>query len=736
MIPLLSMRHLSRTTGAAQTRARHGVIRSGALLGLSFVGLSFAPAAHAENRAPDGPREAGPIEIETIVVTAPRAGRERSDSAMSRVVIAAEELSQRLLPRTLPEGLRGLPSVHVQKTAPGHGSPYIRGLTGNRTLAVIDGIRYNNATYRDGPNEYFSHIDSFTLGQIEVLYGPASSLYGSDAAGGTISVRTRSSDFLRRKPGSFASAEQIVRASSGDESIVSRTSADVGNGQNWGLRLGVSDKTFGDIQAAGLGELPETGYAERGYDARLDAQLSDAWRLTLLHQALIQDDVPRTHSTVFSRPFAGTAIGTDWRRTKDHERRLSYVKLSGRGLSAILFDTAEIALSRQPRRESEVRIRDGGLRADQSFESDLWAFNSVFGKDWAARSIAYGLDYSVEAVESDRTDSDPATGLSTNRIQGPVGDDATYEQIGVFTNVIVPISPALEANLGGRYSYVRAEIGRFEDPATKQPRSFAGDWSNFSAAIRLSYRISAGGQVWGSVSQAFRAPNIADISRFGRSRSTEFEVAAPDLNPETFLGYELGYRWIAAPLEISLAAYETRLDNFIEPVATGRVVDGLLEMRKANSAQGVIRGVEFSWLAELSETLALNGNVTWTLGDISRPAGAAADGFVKEPLSRVQPLTGNISLHWNRGPLWAALGLTHAQRQDRLSEGDRGDTQRIPPGGTPGYTLLHLRAGWEVSENVGIIVRLNNVLDQAYRSHGSGTNEPGRHFTLNIRVEL
>ena len=655
---------------------------------------------------------------------------------MSRAVITGEELSRELLPRTLPEGLRGLPSVHVQKTAPGHGSPYIRGLTGNRTLAVIDGIRYNNATYRDGPNEYFSHIDSFTLGQIEVLYGPASSLYGSDAAGGTINVRTRSSNFLLREPGLFASAEQIVRASSGDESLISRTSADVGNGQDWGLRLGVSDKTFGDIQAAELGELPETGYSETGYDARLDAQLSDAWRLTLLHQALKQDDVPRTHSTVFSRSFAGTAIGTDRRRTKDHERRLSYVKLSGRDLSAILFDTAEVTLSRQPRRESEVRIRDGGRRADQSFESDLWAFNSVFGNDGPARSIAYGLDYSVETVESDRTDSDPATGLATTRIQGPVGDDATYEQIGVFTNIIVPVSPALEANLGGRYSYVRAEIGRFEDPATNQPRSFAGDWSNFSAALRLSYRTSAGGEVWGSVSQAFRAPNIADISRFGRSRSTELEVAAPDLDPETFLGYELGYRWIAAPLEISLAAYETRLDNFIEPVATGRVVDGLLEMRKANSAEGVIRGLEFSWLAELSETLVLNGNVTWTLGNISRPAGAAADGFVKEPLSRVQPLTGHVSLQWNRGPRWAALALTHALRQDRLSEGDRGDTQRIPPGGTPAYTLLHLRAGWEVSENADFIVRLNNILDQAYRSHGSGTNEPGRHFTVSVRVKL
>ena len=709
----------------------------GALAYGTIFSLSFALARHGDGKLSESAYNADLVGgIETIVVTAARREQYLSDPTMTLGIVTSEDLRVYLPPRTLPESLSGLPSVHIQKTAPGHGSPYIRGFTGNRTLAVVDGIRYNNATYRDGPNEYFSLIDSFTLGHIEVLYGPGSSLYGSEAVGGTIIVQTRSSDFREHTLGLFASAEQIVRASSGDESLVSRTSFDVGAGQIWGLRLGFSAKNYGDIQAADLGDLHATGYEETGFDGRFDARLGNDWELTVQHQSLAQDDVPRTHSTIFSRSFAGTEIGKDLRRTKDHRRRLSYVKLSGRDLFGLVFDTAEITLSHQPRRESEVRIRESGTRIDQSFESEVSAFNAVFGKDGLRYQFTYGLDYSTEAVDSGRIDSDPTTGVSTVRIQGPVGDDATYEQIGAFANIILRVGSELKFDMGGRYSFVQADIGRFEDPATRQMRSFVGDWDNFSAAIRVSYRSSHAGQVWASVGQAFRAPNIADISRFGRSRSNEFEVASPRLDPETFLSFEVGYRWTASPFRVDLAMYKVQLDKFMDTLATGRMVDGLFEVHKANSARGTINGIELSCRVELDESLFLNGNLTWTHGDITRSAGPVGGGLSTGPISRIQPLTGQVALNWSNGPYRVRFALAHTEPQHRLSDGDRRDQQRIPPGGTPGYTLLRLSAGWEVSDHLDIVLSLGNMLDQAYRSHGSGANEPGRHLAASLRVNL
>ncbi|MEL7454752.1 MAG: TonB-dependent receptor, partial [Pseudomonadota bacterium] len=525
----------------------------------------------------------------------------------------------RTLPRTLPESLETLPGVHIQKTASGHGSPYIRGFTGNRTLAAIDGIRYNNATYRDGPNEYFSHIDTFTLSEVELISGPSSALYGSDAVGGTISLKTKGSDFSAAEIDKwFLNGRQVLRYASGDRSIISRSAIDVGRGQNWGLSLGLSVKEFGDVRAADLGRLPNTGYSERGWDARLDAVIGSDWTLTAVHQDLQQNDVPRTHSTIFSRSFEGTTVGTDLRRDKDQDRSLTYLKLTG-PTSLQFADFVELVVSYQPREERERRVRGDGLDIDQAFESDLFAFNSVFQRGFERALLTYGLDLSHETIDSRRTDFDTVTGLSTERVQGPVGDDATYQQAGLFANIAWDVTDRLSIDLGARLSYVGADIGRFEDPVSGAPAAFSGDWTDFSGSARAGYSWGPNDRsmVFLSASQAFRAPNIADISRFGRSRSTEFEVASLGLQPEDFLSGEIGYRHALDALTLTAAYYYTDLRNYIETVPTGRIVDGLIEVSKQNSASGRIHGVELTGALQLPAGFDLSGNATWTEGDLT-----------------------------------------------------------------------------------------------------------------------
>jgi len=646
------------------------------------------------------------------------------------------------LPRTLPESLESLPGVHIQKTASGHGSPYIRGFTGNRTLAVIDGIRYNNATYRDGPNEYFSHIDTFTLSNVELLSGPASAIYGSEAVGGTLSLETRKSDYTAAAVGDwFAHGRQVLRYSTGDSSLISRTAIDFGRGEIWGLRLGLSAKEFGDVRAADLGRLPNTGYDELAWDARLDAKIGQDWALTIAHQGLQQSDVPRTHSTVFSRSFAGTTIGTDLRRDKDQDRSLTYLKIAG-PLGLQFAEFGELTLSYQPRQETERRIRGDGLDIDQAFSSNLFAFNSKFEREFSRAFLTYGLDLSHETVDSRRTDLDPSTSLTTERLQGPVGDDANYQQAGLFADLSWDVTDRLVLDLGGRLSYVRADIGRFEDPISGNPISFEDDWSNFSGSARASYFWGAHDQssLFISAGQAFRAPNIADISRFGRSRSNEFEVASFGLRPENFLSSEIGYRYALDNLTLTAAYYYTDLRNYIETVPTGRIVDGLFEVSKQNAASGQIQGIEVTGAIDLRAGFALSGNATWTRGDLTR--ATAEGGNLTEPISRIQPLTGNLAIRWTgselgnlAGPLantWMSADARFVDSADRLSTADLTDTQRIPIGGTPGYTLINFMFGWNLHQNFTVTISANNLLNEAYRAHGSGSNEPGRHVVLGI----
>jgi hemoglobin/transferrin/lactoferrin receptor protein len=105
---------------------------------------------------------------------------------------------------------------------------------------------------------------------------------------------------------------------------------------------------------------------------------------------------------------------------------------------------------------------------------------------------------------------------------------------------------------------------------------------------------------------------------------------------------------------------------------------------------------------------------------------------VNDDLSRVMPLTGQAALRWQPAgaSFWTEAEVEAAEKADRLSADDARDTQRIPPGGTPGYAVFTLRSGVTVADGLKLTVALENVTDEDYRIHGSGVNEPGRNLVV------
>ncbi len=718
---------------AASRTGRNSTARNGKARVATQSIAAFAllwPLAPVAAEAPETGQavllEASPT---AIIITGTRSDRAIEQEPYAIQVIDQQQL-ERELPRTVPEALSELPGVLVQKTASGHGSPYIRGFTGNRTLLVIDGVRYNNATYRDGANEYFAQIDSFTLSQVELIAGPSSALYGSEAVGGVLNLITRPTA-MAGEAGQYAVGEQTLRYSSGDDSITSRSALELGKGGHWGLRGGFTLRSYGDVHAADLGILPYTGYEERAADARLDLALSPSWLVTVKHQSLWQDDVPRTHSTVFSRSFAGTSVGDDLLREKNHYRSLTYLKAKGSTASDWLR-SIELTLSHQRRSEQEDRIRADQLLIDQGFDSDLLAFSAIASAQLDALDLTYGMDLSLEWIDSDRTDTDLASGTMLVRVQGPVGDDASYDQAGLFVRGVQAISQTLSLEASLRASLVATNIGSFADPLSGAEISFDDSWSNLSGSLRAQWQ-SKSHRIWAGYSRSFRAPNVADISRFGRSRSNEIEIASLNLEPETFDTVEVGYRYQSDGLQLGTNLYRTVLNDYIATVPTGQIRNGLTEVSKRNAASGHISGIEFWLSAALGGGFSLEGNATWLRGRLTVPGVV---GPVEEPISRIQPLTGNLALAWERNDIWARAEIRLADRADQLSSGDLLDTQRIPPGGTPGYSLINVRAGASIAEGLDFTLALNNLLDEAYRSHGSGSNEPGRHIVAGITASF
>ncbi|NJM36599.1 MAG: TonB-dependent receptor [Akkermansiaceae bacterium] len=673
--------------------------------------------------------------IPPLEVSAARQDFSLADAPFSAAVTTAREMQEKSV-RSLPEALAEFPGVMVQKTANGQGSPYLRGFTGYRTLALVDGVRYNNSVYQDGLNEYFSLIDHHTLDRIELLEGPASVQYGSDAIGGTLNLLIRSSDFMAETAGKFyAHGSQSYRYASAKNSHVSRTTAELGNGGAWGLLLGFSRADFGAVDAAEIGKQRKSDYDQYGIDLRYDLKISDQWQLTLNHQDSVQDDVWRTHSTIFSESFAGSEIGTDLRRLKDQARSLNYAKLTGKNLNTAI-DEAALTLSFQSWDEDGDRIKSDRSRSRESFDSRMLGLDLQLKSELPVGPLVYGFDAYQDRVDSSRTDFNPDGSVDETRIQGSIGDDSPYTLLGAYLQGISPLGNRWDLIAGSRLTRASADVGKFEDPATGVAASLEESWNHLSSSLRLSCDLdeAATWELWGGISQAFRAPNLGDLSRYGDSRSNETEIAATDLDPENFLTYEIGLKKNDGPLSATGTIYYTQIDDYITSAPTGEIVDGLTEVTKRNSGSGGIFGIELAGSYQFSESWSAKGNITYLEGELESFADASSSLAVNEPLSRIQPLTANISLRWDSPDKkwWGEFACTFAGRADKLSSGDEADTQRIPPGGTPGYALLNLHGGYMINENFRVSLSLENLLDQPYRVHGSGSNEPG--FGVNTGI--
>ncbi|MGB8022349.1 MAG: TonB-dependent receptor, partial [Candidatus Nanopelagicales bacterium] len=111
---------------------------------------------------------------------------------------------------------------------------------------------------------------------------------------------------------------------------------------------------------------------------------------------------------------------------------------------------------------------------------------------------------------------------------------------------------------------------------------------------------------------------------------------------------------------------------------------------------------------------------------------------VREPIDLLMPTSWRIGMRWSAPDprLRIEALVKHADKQDQLSSRDLADVQRIPPGGTPGYTVLGLRSEWQASSHLTLSLAVDNLTDEDYRIHGSGVNEPGRNVILTLAASL
>lgn len=657
---------------------------------------------------------------EIPIVSASRHEQSRMGSPRSVSVVTAEEIRRRNY-RSVPEAVATVAGVYLQQTNYGGGSPIIRGMVGNRILLMVNGIRLNNGVYRLGPNQYLNQIDIGQVERIEVVRGAGSVLYGSDAFGGVINVITKRAPDPRA--GKEFSGVARVRFGTADTSGVGRAEVSGAAGR-LGLFAGFAESRFGDLTAGGdRGVQPFTGYRQSTGDLSMAVDLGKNRTLTAGISRLKQYDVPRTDvlAAGSDRKHLWHGQGRDMAYTRfEHNRESRFVK--GLVMTAAFSRPFEDLM----RIQSSAPLVERFHRDHVSSAAFSVQLMTSIG---AAHALTYGVDASADWVGSGRTDLDLRTGRFSTK-PGNYVDGSTYRNLGLFLQDEVRLTQRLDGVFG-----IRAD--RFH--LRTDPRdAFTGvvPVHNMTKALTGSghflFKLHRGLSLVGGLSQGFRAPNVDDSGLLGSS-GLRFEIPNAALEPERSVNFEYGIRSQTKSGTLSLVYFHDRYRNLIERAPAlyhglsflDRNGNGVREAneeavyQRQNLNRAQVRGIEVDSMLQVAANWTWTNLFTWTRG---------TDRSLAQPLTRIPPINGVSRLTWQSShALWVEGALVAAYSQHRLSAADMADI-RIGPGGTAGYAVLHLRAGFRGSVLSGLSVSVENVTNRRYRLHGSGFDRPGIHL--------
>jgi hemoglobin/transferrin/lactoferrin receptor protein len=712
---------------------------------MASVLLAALVAAAVQDPVPAPPQDVPASVPQTTVVREPRSVRPASATQAGTIVLDAQDLA-RTGERSLPRAIAKASGLMVQETNLGGGSPMIRGLIGNQVLIVIDGVRLNDSTTREGPNQSLNSIDPLTVERVEIVRGPASVLYGSDALGGTILITTRSRLPGSRDPGAGERATGLQAALDGQYNGAV-------DGYTTGVELswaGADDGLLGigsfhdwnDLESAD-GTVPHTGYEGGGLFGSWMHALDRERTLRLTLSRTRDEDVPRTDR--MNTGFGQTQPANDewFYNLQDRERAvLSYDDREGGGIA----DEMQLRLSlRRYSEEREVRSTGSDTRR---MESDVTETVGA-GADWrrmigSSQRLTWGLDVDYDDVDSTRNDLDIPSGSLTPG-SGAFAPGSRYLSTGIFVQDEVLAWDPFFLTAGVRYSYYSFA---FEDTGTSE--TVDGDFDALTGSLQLARDLSEATRIGATLSQGFRAPNLADLAK-----NSDFaggtELANPDLDPEQSWMAELALDHIVPTWSAGVAVFYNAIDDAIGR----RLLDpGGPSTGDETYVRENVGEVKY-WGSELSGSHTLGGpespwstratvEAVWgrAYDDLEDPPGSGVTPFYDVPARRVPPVHGSLALRYAQPPtvhdgLWSELGFYWALEQDELNPGDLSDP-RIDPDGTDGWTRVDIDVGGALDRRGGSTWRvgLHNLFDESYRIHGSGFDAPGLAFVAGVRLEI
>ena len=704
-------------------------------------------------------------ELDQVVLSVAKFEMNKDEIPQKIVSFSANDIIM-ASPQTSADLLESSGQVFVQKSQLGGGSPMIRGFATNRLLITVDGVRMNTAIFRSGNLQNIISIDPLAVENTEVILGPGSVVYGSDAIGGVMNFYTLKPKFSFTHKSSVSGSAYSRYASANNEKTVH---ADVNIGlENWAFLSSISFSDFDDLRMGSHGPdeylrneyavrrngedvvvanddprvQKPTGYQQINLLQKVKFMPHKDWDLNLGLIYSTTSDFPRFDRLYRKRD--GDLRTAEW-YYGPQKWFMGNFKINKKGNGA-LYDKAQMTTAYQFFEESRHNRDFGEDWLYNTKENvDAYSVNFDFEKTFEESRLFYGAEYVFNKVNS--------TGFAENILTEEENitasrypDGSTWQSIAAYTTYQWKIQEDLSFQSGLRYNHILVDAEFDEnlyDFPFKEANINTGALTG-SAGINWQQNSFIGWRL--NLSTAFRAPNIDDVGKIFDSEPGAVVVPNPDLKPEYAYSSELGFDWKPAEnISFIATAFYTYLNDAM--VRRDFNLNGEAEIDYQgepsrvqaiqNTAKAHVYGFESGIEIDFSVALRLTSKISITEGKEEQEDGSTA------ALRHAAPVFGSTHLIWHKKRLKFDLFAEYNGQFDyedlAPSEQGKAYLYAIDDNGnfySPSWYSLNLTGQYELSKNLLATASLENITDQRYRTYSSGIASAGRNLILALRYNF
>jgi hemoglobin/transferrin/lactoferrin receptor protein len=701
--------------------------------------------------------------LEEVVVSASRFAGRKEEVPQQIQVLKSRELQFMNQP-TLPDVLQQTGNILVQKSQLGGGSPIIRGFEANKVLLVVDGVRMNNAIYRGGHLQNSLTLDNTLLDRVEVVYGPGSVVYGSDALGGVMHFYTRRPQLAADSSKTRTQTQAFIRYGTAAQEktghldfnlgwqkvglLTSFTVSDFGdlrqgtrnhrdNPDSWLRRSYISRNGQADEMVTNPKPRVQVGTAYRQYDFMQKALFAP--QANISHELNLQystsSDIPRYDRLT---QMAGNNLRyAEWYYGPQDRLLASYIFHTKNATR--FYDQVRVTAAYQFIEESrQDRTFHRNNRNSRIEQVGIFSVNADFEKELRRQELRYGLEAIHNEVDSRAFTQDIVTGLKSPLDTRYPDGGASMQSVAAYFTHVYKLNPQLVLSEGLRFSQVNLKA-YFKDK-TFFPFPFQEvrqDNGSLNGNLGMVYMPGTDWRMSVLGSTGFRAPNVDDLAKVFESVPGNVVVPNPNLKPEYTYNAEISLaKSFHNRLRLEAVGYYTWLRQaLITRLATFNGQDsipynGQLSQVNlpVNAGKAYIYGSSLNLAADISGALSFTSSLNYTFG---RMKTDTAD----YPLDHIPPVFGKAGLQLKlprfRGEFFVLYhGWKRVRHYNMLGE---DNFPFATPRGMPAWHTFNLRTAYQVGAQWQIQAALENILDRNYRVFASNIGAPGRNLVVTLR---